>query len=396
MTQNNGGRGAAVGVCGAALFLFAIYLGAIGIFLPVLGQSFGLGPAVQGRVFPANFGGFIVGVLLCGYLSDRLGRKRVLLGAMGLFALALGLAGLAHSFATMLVAFALIGAGGGAMETVSSALAADLFPKRRAAILNTIQVAFGAGAVVSPLLAHRLLAAGTDWHTLFFAASLANFVLLAVLSALPVPTVAHDSEDSSEALDAAALRRIARQPVFLALCLCQVLYVGAETGFSAWLPSYFDHLPGGAAWSGLVVSGFWAAMTVGRATVGGGVRGLPLPRLAGGLALVSAVIAALTLLPKTPGLVLLGVLGTGLFFSGIFGLVLAESGERFPRSSGTVFGAVVAAGGMGGAGVPWAIGALTSVWGWHGALALVPASAALLAGLLLILDQRGGNREAPL
>ena len=386
-----GERGALAAMCCAALFFFAVYLGAIGIFLPVLGKAFGLGPAVQGRVFPANFGGFIVGVLLCGYLSDRLGRKRVLMGAMGLFALALGLAGLAHSFGWVLVAFALIGAGGGAMETVSSALAADLFPERRAAILNIIQVAFGAGAIVSPLLAHRLLATGTDWHTLFFAASLANFVLLIVLSALPVPRVAHDSE----ALDAAALRRIGKHPVFLALCLCQALYVGAETGFSSWLPSYFDQLPTGAAWSGLVVSVFWAAMTVGRAVVGGGVRGLSLPRLAGGLAVAGATMAALTLLPTMPGLALVGVLGTGLFFSGIFGLVLAESGEQFPRSSGTVFGAVVAAGGVGGAGVPWAIGELTTMWRWHGALALVPAAAGLLALLLLILDRRGGNRTAP-
>ncbi len=391
MRQNSlGGRRAVAAMCCAALFLFAVYLGAIGVFLPVLGKAFGLGPAVQGRVFPANFGGFIVGVLLCGYLSDRMGRKRVLQGAMALFALALGLAGISHSFGWVLVAFALIGAGGGAMETVASALAADLFPEKRAAILNTIQVAFGAGAVVSPLLAHRLLAAGTDWHTLFLAASLANFVLLAALSALAVPKVAHDSE----ALDGAALRRIIKQPVFLALCGCQALYVGAETGLSSWLPSYFDRLPHGAAWAGLVVSAFWAAMTLGRAVVGGGVRGLSLPRLAGGLAVGGATMAALTLVPNTPGLVLLGVLGTGLFFSGIFGLVLAESGERFPRSSGTVFGAVVAAGGVGGAGVPWAIGELTGPWGWHGALALVPAAAALLAVLLLVLDRCGGNRTA--
>ena len=391
MRQREGGRGAVAAMCCAALFLFAVYLGAIGVFLPVLGQTFGLGPAVQGRVFPANFGGFIVGVLLCGYLSDRLGRKRVLMGAMGLFALALGLAGQAHSFGELLVAFALIGAGGGAMETVSSALAADLFPERRAAILNTIQVAFGAGAVVSPLLAHRLLVAGTDWHALLFAAALANFVLLAVLSALPVPKTEH----KAEALDAVALRRIVRQPIFLALCVCQALYVGAETGLSSWLPSYFDRLPGGAAWSGLVVSAFWVAVTVGRAVVGGGVRGLSLPRLAGGLAVGGAVCAGLTLLPNVPGLVLLGVLGTGLFFSGIFGLILAESGERFPRSSGTVFGAVVAAGGVGGAGVPWAIGELTAPWGWHGAMALVPAAAAILAVLLLILDRRGGNPAHP-
>lgn len=375
------GRGALAAVCCAALFLFAVYLGAIGIFLPVLGHAFGLGPAVEGRLFPANFGGFVVGVLACGFLSDRIGRKRVLLGAILVFALALALAGFARTFGAVLVAFVLIGAGGGAMETVASALAADLFPRKRALILNALQIAFGAGAALSPLLAHRLLAAGADWHRLFLAAALANLLLLAALARQTVPAAPHPAE----ALSGAALRAVLTQPAFLSLCLCQALYVGAETGFSSWMPSYFERLPGGAAWAGLVVSAFWVAMTLGRAAVGGGVAGLPLTRLAGGLALLGGAGAALTLIPNTAGAALIGVLATGLFFSGVFSLILAEAGERFPHSAGTVFGGVVAAGGVGGAIVPWAVGALTgSAGGWRGALALVPATALALSVLLLL------------
>jgi len=383
------GRGALAAVCCAILFVFAVYLGAIGIILPVLGRTFELGPAVEGRIFPANFGGFIVGVLVCGSLSDRIGRKRVLLGAIFVFALALALAGFAHSFGVVLVAFALIGASGGAMETVASALAVDLFPQRRAAILNALQVAFGAGAALSPLLAHRLLAAGTDWHRLFLVVALANIVLLAALALQTVPATPHQAES----MDGAALRAVLRQPTFLLLCLCQALYVGAETGFSSWMPSYFDRLPGGAAWAGLVVSAFWVTMTLGRAAIGVGLAGLPLTRLAGGLAVLGAAGAGLTLLPNAAGVALVGVLATGLFFSGIFGLVLAESGERYPQSAGTVFGGVVAAGGVGGAVVPWAVGALTgSAWGWRGALGLVPAAALVLGVLLLCLGRAGKSR----
>ena len=385
-----GGRSALAAVCCAALFLFAVYLGAIGIFLPVLGRAFGLGPAVQGQIFPANFGGFIVGVLACGFLSDWIGRKKVLLGAVLIFALALALAGSAGSFGVILAAFALIGASGGAMETVASALAADLFPQRRAMILNALQIAFGTGAALSPLLANRLLAAGTDWRQLFFAAALANIVLAAVLARQAAPALPHQAE----AVDGAALRAVLGQPAFLVLCLCQALYVGAETGFSSWLPSYFHRLPGGAAWAGLVVSAFWAAMTVGRVAVGGGVAGLPLTRLAGALAILGSGGAALTLLPNAAGLALVCVLGTGLFFSGIFGLVLAEAAGRFPQSAGTVFGGVLAAGGVGGAFVPWAIGALTeTAWGWHGAMALVSVSAAVLGVLLLFLERSSTRRD---
>lgn len=385
-----GGRGTLAALCCAALFLFAVYLGAIGIFLPVLGQTFHLGPAMQGRIFPANFGGFIVGVLTCGFLSDRIGRKRVLLGAILLFALAQGLVGFSRTFGSVLVGFALIGAGGGAMETVASALAADLFPQRRAAILNALQVAFGAGAALSPLLAHKLLMAGADWHRLFFAVALANLVLMLLLAFQALPAAPHQPES----LTAAALHSVLKHPIFLILCLCQALYVGAETGFSSWLPSYFDRLPGGVAWAGIVVTGFWAAMTLGRAVVGGGIAGLPLTRLVCGLAFLGAVAAGLTLLPHQTSIAFIGVLGTGLFFSGIFGLILAEAGDCFPHSAGTVFGCVVAAGGVGGAVVPWAIGALTgSAWGWSGAMALIPAAALLLGVVLLVYDRSSGRKH---
>ena len=377
------GRAPLAALCCAALFLYAVYLGAIGILLPALGIAFHLGPAVEGRLFPANFAGFIVGVLLCGTLSDRVGRKPVLLGGIVLYAFALALAGRASSFGMALASFALIGMGTGATETVASALAADLFPERRAFILNALQVAFGVGAACSPSLAHRLLLHGTDWRTLLLGLAFANAVLFVATACVRVP----DTAAGDEVWDPAALRGVLRQPAFLALCLSQALYVGAETGVSSWMPTYFERrLPGGAAWAGLVVTVFWVAMTVGRMAVGSGIARLSLARLAGGLGVGGAVGAGLALVWTTPLTVMAFVTLTGLCFSGIFGLVLAEAGDRFPRASGTVFGGVVAAGGVGGAAMPWAIGALTeTVWGWRGALALVPVASVLLAVILLRL-----------
>lgn len=379
-----GGRTPLAALCCAALFLYAVYLGAVGILLPELGRAFGLGPAVEGRLFPANFAGFIVGVLLCGTLSDRVGRKPVLLGGIALYALALALASRAPGFGAALTCFALIGMGTGAMETVASALAADLFPERRAFIINALQVAFGAGAAISPSLAHALLRHGTDWRTLFLGLALANAVLLIATATQRVP----ETQASGEAWDPNALRGVLRQPAFLALCLSEALYVGAETGLSSWMPTYFERrLPGGAAWAGLVVTVFWVAATGGRAAVGSGFSWITLTRLAGVLAAAGAVFAALALVWTSPATVMTFVACTGLCFSGIFGLILADAGERYPRAAGTVLGGVVAAGGVGGAAMPWAVGALTeTAVGGRGALALVPVTSVLLALILLRLD----------
>ena len=372
-------------LCCAVLFLFAVYLGALGVLLPAIGVSFHLGPAAEGRLFPANFLGFIVGVLLCGSLSDRLGRKAVLLGGVAAYALGLALFSGAGTFPLALLATALIGAGSGAMETVASALAVDLFPERRAFLLNALQVAFGAGAAISPALAHMLLTVGISWHTLYVGLALGNIALFLALALQPMRETRHERES----LDWNALRLILREPVFQIFCLAQALYVGAEVGFTSWMPTYFlQSVPSGAAWAGTVVTVFWVAMTVGRIATGSLVTRLPLMRLNLFLALGGLLGAALTLVWRMPLVVLVFVSLTGLCFSGIFGLILAEAGERYPRFTGTTLGAVVAAGGIGGALVPWAVGALAgSGTGWRTALLLIPFAAALLAALIFWLGR---------
>lgn len=355
------------------------------MLLPYIGVTFHLGPAAEGRLFPANFLGFILGVLFCGSLSDRLGRKSVLLGGIAAYALGLALFGRSEMFLGALLTAALIGAGSGAMETVASALAADLFPERRAFLINALQVAFGAGAALSPTLAHHLLRAGTDWRALYLGLAALNALLFLTLALQPVPDMPHQNET----FDPAALRAILSQPAFLALCLSQALYVGAETGFAAWMPTYFfQRLPGGAGWAGIVVTVFWIAMTLGRAVTGSLVTRMPLLRLTLFLALGGAAGAALTLAWTMPAAALVWVAVTGLCFSGIFGLILAETGERYPRLSGTAFGAVVASGGIGGALVPWTIGALADTeLGWRGALALIPLISFLLGALTFRLER---------
>ena len=380
-------RGPVAALCCAALFLYALYLGALGVLLPAVGLSFRLGPETQGRLFPADFGGFIVGVLLCGWLSDRLGRRSVLLGGVAAYALGLILFSRAGTFPLALLATALVGAGSGAMEIVASALAADLFPERRAFLLNALQVAFGAGAALGPALAHGLLSAGTDWHALPLALAAVNVVLLAALAVLPV----EDVRQGEEALDWGALRSVLRQPVFVALCVCQALYVGAEVGFASWMPTYFGRLPGRAAWAGVVVSVFWVGMTAGRLAVGWLVTRMPLLRLTLFLALGGTGATALTLVWTGRGAAMAFVGVVGLCFSGIFGLILAEAGERFPRFVGTTFGAVVAAGGIGGAVLPWMVGALAGTHlGWRGALLLVPVA---MIGLSALVTWVGTSRE---
>jgi FHS family glucose/mannose:H+ symporter-like MFS transporter len=364
-------RAALAFICCAALFAYAVYFGALGVFLLSVAASFHVGAGVAGRLFPAQFGGFVLGVLCSGYVSDRIGRKAVLLLGIAFYAIGLALFSKAPVFVLALPACGFIGAGTGAMETVACAFVSDLYPDRRAFVLNGIQVAFGLGAAPSPALAHRLLEIGTDWRALFLGIAAAAIALGLALAAQPAPPGAQ----GAEAVDFARLRAIVREPAFRALCLAQALYVGAECTFFSWVPTFMHRsCIGGAAWAGLAVTMFWTTVTVGRIATGGVVNRFPALSLIRLLAIGGAVAGAFTLLSGTATLVMVGVGLTGLFFSGIFGLVLAEAGERYPSAAGTVFSGVVAAGGIGGALVPWIAGIIgDSALGWRAGLAFVPA-----------------------
>ena len=368
------------------MLLYSVYLGAVGVLLPYLGAAFSLGAEAQGRLFPANFAGFVVGVLLCGYLSDRWGRKAVLLMGIAIYAVGLVLFGSSGSYGLALAAALLVGAGSGAMEVVANALAADLYPEKRAFLLNALQVAFGAGAAASPTLCRYLLTHGTDWRWLYFGLAAINLAVFVILSLCRIPKSA-----APEALELSALRVVLQKPSFAILCVMQALYVGAEVSFFSWLPTYFEkQILGGAAWMAGVGTLFWITMTVGRFALGGLLGRFPLMTLNALSAGGGVLFAALALLGHTPIPVLICVALAGLCFAGIFSLVLAEAGERFPSVAGTAFGGVVAAGGVGGAVIPWVVGALASTGlGWQGALALVPLS---LIGTLL-LSLRLAKRE---
>jgi MFS transporter, AAHS family, 4-hydroxybenzoate transporter len=161
-------------------------LQSIGLAAPAMIGQLHIAPHVFGYVFSAALAGLALGAFLLGPLADRVGRKRVLVGAtfcFGLFTLATAYVG---DLPQLLVVRFLAGFGlGGAMPSFIS-LASEYVPKaRRVTVVSLIWAGFPLGGVVGGLLGSRIIPA-YGWQSIFIVGGVLP-ILLSVIVATVLP-----------------------------------------------------------------------------------------------------------------------------------------------------------------------------------------------------------------
>jgi predicted MFS family arabinose efflux permease len=191
--------------------LLGVIVNKLGMFLQVFLVLFlterGFSQLQAGFALGMYAVGSILGVLVGGALTDRLGIRRVILisliGTAGLVVSLLYL----NSFPAILVAVVLVGAIGQPYRPASSALLAELTPAhRRVMIFAMYRLALNIGATAAPLIGVALLSISYD--LLFWCqavAALGYAVIVAVAlprpeqSAKPVPAAPEPASDTAPA-----------------------------------------------------------------------------------------------------------------------------------------------------------------------------------------------------
>lgn len=137
--------------------------------VPHMTEAFGTTAGTVNLTLVGYFLFFAVGLLVFGPLSDRYGRRPVLLAGVVTYTSASGLCALALDI-EMLIAFRVVQAlGAGAVSAVAIAVVKDAFKaEKREAILSIVQVMFVVGPVLSPVVGALILQV-FDWRMTFCA-----------------------------------------------------------------------------------------------------------------------------------------------------------------------------------------------------------------------------------
>ena len=165
--------------------------------LPDIGTAFNIPVANHLQLVLSTFLiGFGAGQFVMGPLSDRYGRRPVLLGGMTVYAVASVLATAAPSFETLLLARALQGLGTSATRVIATSIVRDCYVGRRmASVMSLAMMVFIAVPVIAPSFGQAVLLV-TQWRGIFVVLMLYGLLALA-WSVLRLPETLPVSERRS-------------------------------------------------------------------------------------------------------------------------------------------------------------------------------------------------------
>ena len=347
---------------------------ALGPTLPSLAAQTGVTIGAVSVLFSARSLGYLCGSLLSGRLYDHLPGHPVMAAAALLLSAMLMLVPQVPLF------WMLVGIAGGwglaesGLDVGANTLLIWVHGSAVAPYMNALHFCFGLGAMLSPMIVARMMAASGAHASAYNV--LAVLVLPVVLLAfLPGPRAPVASAEH-----AGMPRPSGLLPLIMAFFF---LHVAAEASFGGWIYTYALRRgladEAGAAY---LTAAFWAALTAGRLlSILLSARLRPRTLLMGGLAGAIASVAVIAVWPADPAALWLGAAGCGLCIGPMFAATVLLAERRMPISGATTAWFFVGTS-CGAMTVPYIIGQLFE---WRGPQMLLLAMAVVLLLAMLVL-----------
>ena len=243
--------------------------------LPLILTGLGISDAQGGLLQSLFIVSYSLVCPLAGWVGDR--QPRLRLAAIGVFvwSVATVASGLAPTYAWLLLARAVIGAGEASYAVVTPSLLSDCYAAaQRARVLGIFYAAIPVGSALGYIVG-GVVGEAYGWRAAFFISGAPGAVLAFVLLFLTEPRRGAMEPPGAAAPAVvgvrASLRELGRRRSYLVNTSAQIIYTFAMGGLATWMPTYFVRSRGiplatASATFGLllVVAGFAGRLLGGR------------------------------------------------------------------------------------------------------------------------------------
>jgi fucose permease len=374
---------------------------AYGAIIPYLEEYYQLSYTTISLIFLSPFVGYTLAACVNNAVHMKFGQRGV--AFMGPFChlIAYIIIAVHPPYPVLIIAYMLAGLGNGIEDSGWNAWVGAMSNANE--LLGILHGVYGAGAVVAPLIATSMIvSAGLPWYYWYYvmigAAALELVTSFTAFYKADAATFRLANPRTSDAAGSRLREAIARLPAARTTWLAALFllgYVGAEVALGGWIVVFMIDVRNGAPFaSGMVATGFWLGITVGRV-----ILGFVTPRIGERLSII-------IYLPISAGLQLIfwlvpqfyvsavAVSLQGFFLGPLFPAAVVVMTRLLPKHLHvSAIGFAAAFGGSGGAIFPFAVGALAQA---KGVQVLQPIILALLVFILLLwlgLPRNNKKRE---
>jgi DHA1 family tetracycline resistance protein-like MFS transporter len=224
------------------VFVGLLGFGIIIPLLPLYAKHYGASPFVAGLLLSTYSLLQLVATPYLGALSDRVGRRPVLIISQIGTVLSFLLLGVANSLPLLFMARILDGISGGNISTAQAYISDVVDEKNRAKAFGLIGVAFGLGFILGPVIGGVLSHGGNFYRPALAAASISFVSLVLTILYLPesLPCAQRNSQRTPRIFDVEGVRRAWGYEQLGLLLLIFFLFSLVQAGFEGLFTLFGD------------------------------------------------------------------------------------------------------------------------------------------------------------
>jgi FHS family glucose/mannose:H+ symporter-like MFS transporter len=368
----------------AGLFFFGAIVALLGTLfgLPGMRERLGVDLAQQGELFSMLFVGIIIATAVAGPMVDRFGYQATLTSASLLAAVGLTGLSLSGSFRAAALSIAILGLGGGGLNTATNAVVSELYPGDRGRMLNLLGMFFGAGALFVPLVKVAVFGA------LSISGLIGVIVALGAACTFTYGVARFPPAREAAGFPLSELLKAVTYPGVIVFALLLLVETGNESTLSGWVTTYIGYMGWPARVATGILAGYWAAVIAGRALFARLSQSVEKKWIVVGCGIATTGGCALLMGSQSIGWLTAAALATSLAMSGVFQTTLAMVGDRYHRYVGTVFGVIFAISGLGGMITPAILGHVSQAYGVRTGMVVPLVGAAIVTALAATIRRK--------
>ncbi|CAN0449481.1 unnamed protein product, partial [Scytosiphon promiscuus] len=227
----------------AMFFMFAMTTDAVGEIIKIARVDMNLSNTEASAFHWATMIAIAMSGIGLGFLADRFGRKKTIIGGLAMYGVASALFMTGQSFQLYFTLLFISGLAIGVFKTSALALVGDLANSTddHTSRMNAVEGFFGVGAIIGPLLVVWLTGQGLSWTWLYMiAACLCALMIIAAL-VTEYPPITGEKETPASVRHTLSLLGNAHA---LGFSMAIALYVACEVAIFVWLPTFLEGFTG--------------------------------------------------------------------------------------------------------------------------------------------------------